>query len=196
MKKLDEELKLDVETKVYTNNSNHVRGLLESSSKKILTINNRMYNEEWHENLLLAFDELCESYPDVQLIIIGELGRYYRLRWSVFNMKNWQNVTLIRNISNPTKILKECDLFIADPYFKPNAKYIHESECFDIPVIMCNDEVQVDIFEDFDGYVFNNSFEEILTALDEFMKGNVDTLKIDFDNLNKRYLDEFYELLE
>lgn len=188
-------LKLDKDSRVYTHDSSYIRGVLNRPGKKIISINKSIYNKEWSENLLNAFDKLCDDYDDVQLIIVGDFGWFNKIQNLTSKLKNWENVTLIKQLSNPLPILKCCDLFVLPPDYRFYRKYIYESEMLGIP-IMSIAEGDMDIIDRFNGYKIENSYENILEGLQDFMNDGVNTLDIDYKQFNNDCLNEFYEIIK
>ena len=189
------ELIRDLDTEIYSNNPSSIKGVLNNSSKKIIAISRRLYDEEWCETLLYAFDEFCEDNGDVELIIMGEVGSIYKLKKLAFTLKNWQKVTIIRGMSNYLPVLKECDLFILRSHYKSYMNYIFEADCLKVPVITTDVE-DVEILDKFNGHVFENSKEGLLDALNKFMDGKINKLNIDYDNFNENSVNELYSILK
>lgn len=188
-------LKLDKESRVYTHNSSYVRGVLNKPGKKIISINKSIYNKKWSENLLNAFDKLCDDYDDVQLIIVGDFGWFNKIQKLASNLRHWENVTLIKQLSNPLPILKCCDLFILPPDYRFYRKHIYESEMLNIPIMAMADE-DIDIIDEFKGCKIENSYESILKGLQHFMDDGVNTLGIDYKEFNNNCLNEFNEIIK
>ena len=189
----EKEIKLDENTYVFSYEEN-INDVLEKPGKKIITIG-RFSKEKGHIRLIKAFDKFANDYPDTQLIIIGGYGPLYeKTEEFVRTIKNHEKVTLIRWISNPMPILKECDLFVLPSFYEGWGMVIIEADTLNIPV-MATDIVGTQWMKDYGGYMVENSEDGILNGLYDFMKGNVNTLGLDYEEYNKEAIEEFYSIL-
>ncbi len=194
-KKGENELYIDKNTEIITRHPDGIFGVLNSPGKKIITIG-RYSPEKGHDRLLNAFDELCEDYPDTQLIIIGGHGKLYNQTINLRNdLRHWKNVTLIKWISNPMPILKQCDLFVLSSFYEGWPMVLMEADTFDVPVLV-TDITGTQWMKDYGGHIVENSQAGILQGLYEFAEGNVDRLGIDYEEYNKNAVEEFYSILK
>ncbi|WP_304093798.1 glycosyltransferase [Methanobrevibacter ruminantium] len=198
-KKIQENSKKDIyinhNTEIITNHPEGIIGVLNRPGKKIITIG-RYSAEKGHERLLNAFEKICDKYPDTQLIIIGGYGKLFDETKKLRNeLKHWENVTLIKWISNPMPILKQCDLFILPSIYEGWGMVLMEADSLNIPVI-ATDCDGIQWMKDYDGKIIENSEEGILNGLYDFMEGDVNHLDIDFEEYNKNAIEEFYSIFE
>ena len=191
----EEEIFIDKDTLINTNNPEGIEGVLNSKGKKFITIG-RFSLEKGHERLLCAFDEFCDEYPDTQLIIIGGMGGYYPKTKRIRKvLKHWKNVTLIKAIPNPMPILKRCDLFILSSFYEGWPVVIMESATLELPVISTSIP-GLEWIEDSNGHLVENSKEGLLQGMQDYMKGKVKPMQIDSDKYNENAKNEFYSILE
>lgn len=189
----EKKIELDRNTHVFTYEDS-VESVLEKPGKKIITIG-RFSKEKGHMRLIKAFDKFADDFPDTQLIIIGGYGPYYDKTEEFANAaKNHKNITLIRWISNPMPILKECDLFVLPSYYEGWGMVLIEADTFNIPV-MATDIVGTQWMKEYGGYIVENSEEGILNGLYDFMEGKVNPLGLDYDEYNKQAIEEFNSIL-
>ena len=190
----EEEIVFDEETTTNTTNPKGVSGILNSSGKKFITIG-RFSEEKGHKRLIKAFNEFCEDYPETKLIIIGGYGDLYEeTKLLANNSKYSDNILLIKWISNPMPILNKCDLFINPSFYEGWPMVIMEADTLNIPVV-ATDIVGTQWMKDYNGYIIENSQEGILRGMYDFMEGKVNTLGIDYEEYNKKAIEEFTELL-
>lgn len=189
------DIMLNKDVRIYNTHPQYLKGLLNDDGKKIISIDRSIYNEEWTENILMAFDKLCDEYDDVQLIIIGNFGWFNRTQYLASQLRHWKNVTVIKQLSNPLPILKDCALFILPPNNRFYRKTVFESEMLNVPVMSLGDDDKV-IADEFNVYNVENSYEGVLKGLQDFMNDEIDTLDIDYKEYNERCLDEFYDILK
>lgn len=189
------DMEMDKNTLYVTNNPRGIGGVLESEGKKFITIG-RYSPEKGHERLLKSFDKFCDDYPDTQLIIIGGQGKHYSKTKSIRkNMKHWQNVTLIKGISNPMPILKRCDLFILSSFYEGWPIVLMEADTLNLP-IFATDINGTKWMKEYGGYLVNNDEDGILQGMYDFMEGKVSNLNIDYKDYNERAIEEFYSILD
>ena len=190
----EKECYINKNTEILTHHPEGILGVLNEPGKKIITIG-RYSPEKGHTRLLNAFDKLCDDYPDVQLIIIGGYGSLYNKTINLRRqMRHWKNVTLIKWISNPMPILKECDLFILPSFYEGWGMVLMEADILNVPVI-ATDIVGTQWVGEYGGHVVENSEEGIMNGLYDFMNGNIKRLNIDYEEYNANALKEFYSIL-
>lgn len=190
----NEEFLIDKDTLMVSSNPYGIKGVLESTGKKFISIGDYSKSKN-NESLLKAFDKFCEDYPDAQLIIVGNGGKLYNKTksWRA-NLKHWQNVTLIRGISNYLPILKECDLFISSSKSESRFLSIIESDVLNVPVLA----TKIDDFEwmkKFNGFLVESDEKGLLEGMNAFMDGEINLMNIDMEQHNEKALEEFYSIL-
>ena len=194
LKDSEKEIRFDKDT-VYHSKSGEIEEVLSKSGKKFITIG-RFSPEKGHERLIKAFNEFCRDYPDTQLIIIGGHGVLYDDMVDLINgLEYGENISLIKGISNPMPILKQCDLFILPSFYEGWGIVIMEADTLDVPVFS-TDINGTQWMRDYDGNFVEDSQEGILNGMHEFMKGNIHTLNIDYEEFNEEIIREFYSLIE
>ena len=185
------EIVIDENTIVYNND---IYEVLKRPGKKFITIG-RFSPEKGHERLLKAFDKFSKNYPDSQLIIIGGYGDMWERTKEICDSLNFKdNVTLINNISNPMPILKQCDLFVVSSFYEGWPMVIMEADTLKVPII-ATDIVGTQWMRDYGGYIVETSEKGIYKGLNDFMDGKVDLLNIDYEEYNRKAIEEFYSVL-
>lgn len=188
------DVELDENTIFFSANGD-IHDFLSKSGPKFITIG-RFSPEKGHERLIHAFDEFSKGYPDAQLIIIGGHGELFDETVElVKNIECGNNIALINGISNPMPILRQCDLFILPSFYEGWGIVIMEADTLNVPVI-ATDVVGTQWLRDYGGNLVENSQDGILDGMHEFMKGNIDTLNIDYDEFNREIINDFYSLIE
>lgn len=190
----NEDILIDKGTLMVSSNLYGLKGVLESKGKKFISIGDYSKNKNI-ESLLKAFDKFCDDNPDAQLIIIGNGGKLYNKAKSWrSNLNHWQNVTLVRGISNYLPILKECDLFISSSTSESSFLHIMEADILNIPVIATkNDDFKW--MKKYDGFLVEGDEKGLLDGMKAFMDGNINLMNIDIVQHNKDALEEFNSLL-
>lgn len=180
---------------LYYSKAGDIDEVLSKPGKKFITIG-RFSPEKGHERLINAFNKFCRDYPDSQLIIIGGHGVLYDDTVELINgLEYGKNISLIKGISNPMPILKQCDLFIMPSYYEGWGIVIMEADTLDVPVI-ATDIKGTQWMRDYDGNLVEDCEEGILKGMHEFMQGNIHTLNIDYEKFNEEIISDFYSLIE
>lgn len=188
------EIRFDKNTIIHSSYDG-IEEVLSKEAPKFITIG-RFSPEKGHERLIHAFNKFCKDYPDSQLIIIGGHGELYDDTVELVEKSEFgNNITLIKGMSNPMPILKQCDLFILPSFYEGWGIVIMEADTLNIPVI-ATDIVGTQWLRDYDGNLVENCEEGILNGMHEFMKGNVHTLNMDYEEFNNEIIDDFYSLVE
>ena len=189
----DREFALDEESEIYPEGD--ICEILKGDGPKFITIG-RFSPEKGHERLIRAFDEFCNEYSDAHLFIIGGHGVLYEDTIALVNsIEHTDNVTLIKGISNPMPVLKECDLFIFPSFYEGWGIVILEADTLGVPVI-ATDIYGTQWVRDYGGHLVDNSQEGLLKGMHEFMDGNVSTMDMDYKEFNRNAVNEFYSIID
>lgn len=193
-KKGQRDLEINDSCVITTRNPDGIDGVLNSSGRKFITIG-RFSPEKGHDRLIRAFNRYCEDYPDSQLIIIGGYGPSYDETLGLAEESKFaDNITIVRSILNPMPILKQCDLFVVSSYYEGWPMVIMEADAFDIPII-ATDITGTQWTKDYGSHIVENSEDGILQGMHDFTDGNVEALGIDYEEYNKKAIEEFLEVI-
>jgi len=188
------DIEINDSCEVITNNPDGIEGVINSPARKFITIG-RFSPEKGHKRLISAFNRYCEDNPDTQLIIIGGYGPSDDQTVNLaMQSKFADNITIIKSILNPMPILKRCDLFVVSSYYEGWPMVIMEADAFDIPVI-ATDINGTQWMRDYGGYIVENSEEGILQGMHDFSQGKVNPLGIDYEEYNRKAIEEFLEII-
>ena len=191
----NEEIILDKNTEIYTHNSRSIKGVLESPGMKFVAMG-KFLKEKGYPRLIKVFEEFCKDYPNSQLIIIGGYGiGFEKIKNLRENSVCWKNITIIKSISNPMPILKQCDLLIIPSYYEGSAMSILEADVLNIPILAA-DSIGTKWIKKHGGYIAENSKEGLLKGLYDFIDGKIKPLNVDWEEYNKIALEELYSILD
>lgn len=180
---------------VITSKYSDIDAVLNLKAKKFITIG-RFSKEKGHKRLLNSFNRFCNDYPDTHLIIIGGHGPLYEETISLRNkLKYGENITIIKSMSNPMPVLKRCDLFILSSLYEGWPMVLMEAEALEVPVI-ATDICGMQMLREYNGHIVENSEEGILQGMHDYMDGKVHVMGVDFEEYNKKALNEFYSILK
>lgn len=193
LEKAKEELVFDPET---TGNVTveELREILASDMTKIINIG-RFANEKNQIMLIDAFEKFQKKNPNSCLIIIGGYGPLYSKIMSYAEEKV-AKIVVLRAMKNPFTVLRECDLFILASTYEGLGLTILEADTLGIPVISTDIPGPKGFVEEHGGYLVEPTVKGIKGGMDAFMRGEVKTMNVDFEEYNKNAVRQFEELLE
>ena len=187
---------LDKDTEVTTWCPEGVSGVLKSHGYKFITIG-RFSPEKGHIRLLNAFDIFCDRYTDAQLIIIGGHGNLYNTTLKhIKKMRHWRNITIIKSLTNPMPILKQCDLFILSSFYEGLGLVLLEADSLGVPALSTNINGPRLFMQQYHGHLVDNNTYGLLHGMYDFVDGKVHTFDIDYAKYNQYALASFEKMIE
>ena len=170
--------------------------LTNKAYKKFITIG-RFSEEKGHKKLIDAFATFAKTHEDVILIIIGGYGVLYRETVEYAAATECADrIVIVRAISNPFTILRECDLFLLPSNREPLGLVLLEADTLGVPIVATDIPGSGDFLRRYQGYLVENSAEGLVSGMEAFMRGEVKPLGISFDEYNKKIMDDFEHLFD
>lgn len=195
LSKSKEEIKFDLETES-THDVNDLKKILNNSHKVFITIG-RFSPEKGHKRLLDAFDQLWKKDNHIYLIIIGGYGNSYMETIEYKDhLESKENIVIIKYVSNPYSILKQCDYFVLPSFHEGFGLVLAESDILGIPVISTDILGPRGFMNENHGYLVENSTDGILHGMECLLNGQVESMNVDYENYNKQAVNEFENLLK
>lgn len=157
------------------------------NEKKEVFINiGRFSVEKGHFRLIDAFNRYWEQAKDTYLIIIGGTGELYEktVEYAAAS-KAGQNIILIKSLVNPMPILQRSSLFILSSLYEGLGLVILEADTLHVPVISCNVNGPRGFMTKYGGTLVEDSEEGIFHGMCSYKKGNVRTLNVDYEEMNR-----------
>ena len=165
-----------------------------SDGYKLVTIG-RFSAEKGHERLIRAFDCFCDEHPDAKLLIVGGHGALYdRTVQLAASQRHYQNILILRSISNPMPILKQSDLFVLSSYYEGLPMVIQEADSVGLPIISTDIKGPHDFMGQYGGYLVPNTEEGIYEGMRAFARGEVHPMHVNYDERNKIAFEQFLAL--
>jgi len=177
-----------------THTFEEVMEVLESDKKKFITIG-RFSPEKGHMMLMESFERFSEEYSDAVLIIIGGHGNLWKQTFN-YAKKSKASIICIRAMSNPMPILKRCDLFILSSVYEGLGLTMLEADALGIPSMSTDIVGPQGFMREFGGYLVEPSEEGLINGMKAFMKGKVKAMNVDYDQYNKRAVEQFESLFK
>lgn len=182
----------DKDTECYTSNPGGLLGILNSPGRKFITIG-RFSPEKKHERLIDAFELYWKKNPEAKLIIIGGYGILFGNTLKYARAKAcWSNICIIKSISNPLNIMKQCDLFVLSSSHEGLPVVFFEADCLGLPILSTDIDGPHEFLEKYGGgLLVPETPEALCEGMLEFDKGNIKPLNIDMVKFNDQCVAEF-----
>lgn len=196
LEKAKQEFFIDPETSITVSPEALKKLLHDRSKKKFITIG-RFSEEKGHKKLIDAFAEFAESHPEANLIIIGGYGVLYKetVEYAAATACA-DRIVIVRAISNPFTILRECDLFLLPSNREPLGLVLLEAATLGVPIVATDIPGSGDFLRRYDGYLVENSKEGLISGMEAYMRGEVKPLEISFEEYNRDIVDNFEHLFD
>lgn len=194
IQKANKNISIDRNTELICADPNGINGFLQSKGDKFINIG-RFSLEKGQERLIASFEKYWYEHRDAKLIIIGGDGNLYR-KIMLIREKSiaWRNIVIIKSLSNPMPILKQCNLFILSSFYEGLGLVVCEADALNIPCISTDIVGARSLFLKHKGFLVENNEEGILEGMYAFKRGEVKCLNIDFEKYKHQCLIEFETL--
>lgn len=185
------------DTDCVTANVNGIMGVLNSEGRKFITIG-RFSPEKEHQRLLDAFSLYWEDNRNAKLIIIGGYGISYNKTVNYArSLPCWENICIIKSISNPASIMKQCDLFILSSSHEGLPVVFFEADCLHKPILSTDIDGPHEFLNEYKGgMLVEESAEALYKGMLAFDQGLIKPLNIDMKKYNEQCILEFEQLFD
>lgn len=196
LEKAEQEFAIDEDT-VITMDAERFQMLLNDKSiQKFITIG-RFSEEKGHKKLMDSFSLFAKKHKDTVLIIIGGYGILYRetVEYAA-SLECADRIIIIRAISNPFTILKECNLFLLPSNREPLGLVLLEADTLGIPIVATDIPGSGDFLRRYHGYLVENSVDGLYSGMEAYLRGEVKPLNISFADYNQGIVEQFEHLFD
>lgn len=176
----------------------HLNEVLENPNNTIFINIARFSVEKGLDNLVKAFEIHCNSNKESYLILIGGHGATYQdILKQVENSKYKDQIIVIKSLSNPHAILVKSDVFVLSSHYEGLPMVIIEALILNKPVISTAITGPKEFLEKGYGYLVEDSVEGLVKGMHEYTNNGLSQLiKFDYEDFNRKALDEFNELFK
>lgn len=190
-----EPLLFDADTVCYPSEE-ELRKVLASTKKKFVTVG-RFSAEKGHKRLITAFEELHRKHPDTCLIIIGGHGDLWNATLKQVQESSCpEAVFLVRFMSNPYPLVKQCDYFAFSSLYEGFGLVLAEADILGLPCFSPDLPGPRSFMKKYGGLLVKNSEEGILSGLEACINGTVpEKLQVDYEEYNKAAVEQFASML-
>lgn len=157
----------------------------------------RFSREKGNDRLLEAFEHFWQQHINTYLIIIGGYGKEYNvLLKKLQKMKCKSNVALIRYMSNPYTVLDKCNGLILPSRYEGFGLVLIEADVLGKPVVSTDIVGPSNFMKAHNGQLVENSVNGIKEGLKLLYNREVKPMSVDYEEYNKKAIQEFYDLLK
>lgn len=172
-----------------------LKKILASPGKKIINIG-RYSKEKGHERLIRAFDRFWKEHRDAYLIIVGGTGKLYGQTCALArSMESGKHIVLIRAMSNPMPLLKECDFFVLSSFYEGLGIVLMEANILGLAVAACDVPGPSGFLGEYGGTLLENSEDGILKGMELFEQGKIAPMHVDYEAINRNSIEMVETLL-
>ncbi len=148
--------------------------------------------EKNHPMLLEAFARYCQKHPDAELVIIGGAGELYESTLEkAAELSLLDHVILLKSVANPMPLMAACDLFLLPSSHEGQPMVFMEADVLGVPCAGSAVPGIREFMEEHGGRLFPLSVEGILSAMEAFDRGEIQTLGINYPKWNEKVVREF-----
>lgn len=192
--KAKKKISFDLDT-VSTHSLEQVQKILEEDAVKFITVG-RFSPEKGHLMLMDAFAEYQREHENTYLIIIGGYGPLYEKTLEYAEKLNLRDrIVIIKSMKNPMPVLKRCNLFIISSLYEGLGLVLLEAASLGVPVISTDVNGPRGFMKEYGGTLVPPDKEGLLSGMEQFAAGRIQSLKIDFDEYNRNSVEQFETLL-
>ncbi|MBR6642591.1 MAG: CDP-glycerol glycerophosphotransferase family protein [Lachnospiraceae bacterium] len=191
----EQELQFD-ETTVLNVEEEKLLEALVSNKKKFISIG-RFSIEKGHERLIKAFERLHKEQPDTCLFIIGGHGDLWNKTMQQVEESSCPDaVFLIRYMSNPYPLVKQCDYFVLSSLYEGFGLVLAEADILGLPCFSTNIDGPRGFMQKYGGLLVADNENGLLEGMHACLNGKIaDKLNIDYEQYNKEAVEQFEALL-
>ncbi len=167
------------------------------SKKKIFVTVGRFSAEKGHKRLIQAFERLHRECPDTGLIIVGGHGNLWETTLKqVKNSSCPEDIFLVRFMSNPYPLMKQCDYFVLPSLYEGFGLVLAEADILGVPCFTVDIPGPRGFMEKHGGLLVENSEDGILKGMQACMEENVPKrLQIEYGQYNLAAVKQFESML-
>ncbi len=191
----EKELQFD-ETTAFNVEEEKLLAALASDKKKFVSVG-RFSVEKGHERLINAFEKLHKEQPDTCLIIIGGHGNLWgKTVQQVEESSCADSVFLVRYMSNPYPLIKQCDYFVLSSLYEGFGLVLAEADILGLPCFSTNIAGPRGFMQKYGGLLVANSEQGLLEGMKSCLKGDIaEKLDIDYEQYNKEAVEQFEAII-
>lgn len=185
------ELLLDPTTQINVS-FERLQEILADAGVKFINVG-RFSPEKGHARLLDAFERIHEEHPDTYLIIIGSRGALYEetLR-KAQELKSYDHIVIILQMSNPFALVKQCDYFIFSSLYEGFGLVLAEADILGVRCVSTDIDGPRLFMKKYGGTLVEDSEQGVYDGMRMCLEGKITTtLSVDYAEYNKEAVEQF-----
>lgn len=157
----------------------------------------RFSKEKGHFRLLEAFKQVHQQFPDTQLLIIGGYGKLYSSLMKKINKYGLNEcVFLVKNLSNPLPLVKQCDGFVLSSFYEGFGLVLAEANILNISIISTDIVGARGFMKKYKGCIYPNNTDGIYQGMLDLYHRKVEIIDVDYQQYNQEAIEQFYSLID
>lgn len=170
---------------------------LESVQTKLFVTRGSFSKEKGFERLIEAFTKVYAEHPETRLLIVGETGAMFEeLAEKIRSSACDGAVYLVKNMSNPYALLKQCDYYISASYVEGLGTNLADADVLGLPCVATDVPGNHAFMKLAGGYLTENSAAGVEKGLRACLEGKVpEKLSVNYEEYNKEAIAQFESLL-
>ena len=163
--------------------------LPDASDGAVFVTMGRLSPEKNHENLIRAFQRVCQTHPESRLYIIGDGMLRTRLRRLCDRLGLSDRVIFTGNLSNPFAIMRRCDCFVFPSRYEGQGLVVLEARILGLPILVSNFSVVEDVCVPDGQLVVGMEEDDLYEGLCAYFRGEVPRdYQFDVENITERHM--------
>lgn len=159
----------------------------------------RLSPEKGQDNLIKAFAQFHQGFPNSKLFILGEGLLRKDLEALIEELKIEESVFLVGQVENPFKIMKKCDCFVLSSHYEGQPMVLLEAMTMGMKILATDIVANRTVLEQGRyGLLVDNSIEGLVRGLNQLAKNEAEYTTDEFiaEEYNKIAMGTFYKVLE
>ncbi|MEH7075093.1 CDP-glycerol glycerophosphotransferase family protein [Neobacillus drentensis] len=159
----------------------------------------RLSPEKGQDNLIKAFGQFQQNFPDSKLYILGEGPLRKDLENLIEELQLTDSVYLTGQVENPFTFMKKCDCFVLSSHYEGQPMVLLEAMTHGMKIIATDIVANRNVLENGRyGLLVENSIEGLEKGMTQFARNELDNSLDEFipEEYNKKAMASFYQVLE
>ena len=167
-----------------------------SNKKKFITVG-RYSPEKGHDRLIRACERIHAEHPDTCLVVIGGHGVLWNQTMrQVKNCSCPDAIILIKFMSNPHPLVKECDYFVLPSLYEGFGLVLVEADILGIPCFSTDITGPRRFMKKYGGVLVEDSEDGIVSGMRSCLAGEIpQSLSIDYEQYNREAISQFESII-
>ena len=105
-------------------------------------------------------------------------------------------VFLVKNLSNPLPLVKQCDGFVLSSFYEGFGLVLAEANILNIPIISTDIVGARGFMKKYKGCIYPNNTDGIYQGMLDLYHRKVEIIDVDYQQYNQEAIEQFYSLID